>query len=413
MVNQLQKLLRKFYLRMQPKLNVILQFINTLYLETFENQTILCYGSLSPLLHLQLIPRSVSNKTRRVKQLAVGEDHVILLMQDGGLLGVGSNQYGQLGLPINRQNQVIQRLRDIQFQGLDTIKSETIKTIVSGQYLSIVMTLNKDKQQRVLQFGKIPGSQNFQEANNYILQEVIFKPNVLNKANEIEKDIQTTKINKIYSRYDTNIAIEGNKLYLWGDNLSGTILTKPELICQFDKQILQISVGQKHGLVLTKGSLTRKNYLYGWGDGTYGELGLQFQGRNLIKPELLNYFDDLSIAQIAVGGRHSLILDEQGQMYVMGDNSADQCATTDRRVYLPQKILCDEPIQEIYCGSEHNAAVNYDEEIYSWGGTVINKGWGKQKEQAIRLEQVEDTKQRQISMIDLSYSNTIIIATSD
>ena len=59
----------------------------------------------------------------------------------------------------------------------------------------------------------------------------------------------------------------------------------------------------------------------------------------------------------------------------MGDNSEDQCAMSGRRAYVPEKILKDFKVKEIYAGDSHSVAVSEDNQVYHWGGTVINTAW--------------------------------------
>ena len=68
--------------------------------------------------------------------------------------------------------------------------------------------------------------------------------------------------------------------------------------------------------------LTEDKKLYGWGDGTYGELGLDEELLPCEEPREIKVECDV-IKQIAVGARHSMVLDHKGVIYVMGDNSND------------------------------------------------------------------------------------------
>jgi alpha-tubulin suppressor-like RCC1 family protein len=93
----------------------------------------------------------------------------------------------------------------------------------------------------------------------------------------------------------------------------------------------------------------------------------------------------------------------------MGDNSEDQCAILGRRANVPEKILKEFRVSEIFAGETHNVALSEDNKLYSWGGSTINKSWIKQKSNESKLRLMEDLNLRKISLIDLSYSNTIVI----
>jgi alpha-tubulin suppressor-like RCC1 family protein len=55
---------------------------------------------------------------------------------------------------------------------------------------------------------------------------------------------------------------------MWGEDITNLRLRKPKLIYTFPSKVRQVAVGKRHAIVLTE-----EKGLYGWGDGTYGELG--------------------------------------------------------------------------------------------------------------------------------------------
>jgi alpha-tubulin suppressor-like RCC1 family protein len=70
-------------------------------------------------------------------------------------------------------------------------------------------------------------------------------------------------------------------------------------------------------------ALDERGKLFAWGDGTYGELGddeIQLSET----PRKIAYFDNkgIRIKSMAVGLRHSSVLDEDGKIYTFGDNSS-------------------------------------------------------------------------------------------
>jgi alpha-tubulin suppressor-like RCC1 family protein len=61
---------------------------------------IYAFGPLSPYLNFISVPKELKPVSRRVAKIALGEMHVVFLFA-GGEVGVcGSNEKGQLGLPI-------------------------------------------------------------------------------------------------------------------------------------------------------------------------------------------------------------------------------------------------------------------------------------------------------------------------
>jgi alpha-tubulin suppressor-like RCC1 family protein len=62
-----------------------------------------------------------------------------------------------------------------------------------------------------------------------------------------------------------------NRIYIWGENTSNLRLRKAKLFHAFNsvkQEVYEIAMGKRHGLIRTSEGI------YGWGDGTYGELGI-------------------------------------------------------------------------------------------------------------------------------------------
>jgi alpha-tubulin suppressor-like RCC1 family protein len=81
----------------------------------------------------------------------------------------------------------------------------------------------------------------------------------------------------IFTRYNTNVAVDINaRVFMWGENTSNLRLRKPKLFYSFPSShknkivIEEIALGKRHGIIRTNEA---KGGIYGWGDGTYGELG--------------------------------------------------------------------------------------------------------------------------------------------
>ena len=79
-------------------------------------------------------------------------------------------------------------------------------------------------------------------------------------------------------------------------------------------------MGKRHGIVRTD---EEKGSVYGWGDGTYGELGVSLEELPIEQPTKILFFKDKTIRMVAAGARHTLVLDTEGNLYAMGDNSED------------------------------------------------------------------------------------------
>lgn len=86
----------------------------------------------------------------------------------------------------------------------------------------------------------------------------------------------------------------------------GFIQRDPILFMQFKYPIQRVAIGIRHGLAIDE-----NQKLYGWGDGTYGELSENFENNKI------SYFDnkDIKVHSISAGHRHSVVIDTNGNIY--------------------------------------------------------------------------------------------------
>lgn len=214
----------------------------------------------------------------------------------------------------------------------------------------------------------------------------------------------------MFTRYNTNIAVDmKSRMFIWGEDSNNMRLRKPKLFYAFPQrnlQIMEVALGRRHGVVRTNEAL---GSVYGWGDGTYGELGMQ-DNLPIEKPMKIPFFENRKVAKIDSGARHTIVLDKDGNIFAMGDNSEDQCAISGRRANEPELILKDFKAVDIYAGDSHNIAISEEGGVFSWGGSVINSSWVQKNANESKLKLMEDLKRRKISIVSLAYSNTLIIS---
>lgn len=164
------------------------------------------------------------------------------------------------------------------------------------------------------------------------------------------------------------------RVFMWGENTDNLRLRKPKLFYKHPLSnvgIAQVVLGRRHGVIRTN---ERMGGVYFWGDGTYGELGTQ-EDIPIENPRKSRFFSVIAVTKIEAGARHTLVLDADGNIFAMGDNSEEQCAISGRRANEPEKILKDFRATDIFAGDSHNIAVSEDGSIYSWGGATINSSW--------------------------------------
>ena len=90
----------------------------------------------------------------------------------------------------------------------------------------------------------------------------------------------------------------------------------------------------------------------------------------------VHFFDDKNIIKIAVGGGHTLFLDQNGNIWSCGQNYYNVNGWMDKSYidmacYVPRRIKYfmqnKIKIKDIQCGASHSLALDVDGMVYSWG----------------------------------------------
>lgn len=112
--------------------------------------------------------------------------------------------------------------------------------------------------------------------------------------------------------------------------------------------------------------------LYTWGLNERGTLGTGESDANFSAPQKVTFPEEnVRISKVALGFRHSLALDENGKLWVWGQNAAGCLGNgTNNGEYLrprPLKVNSDQKIIDIAAGKNVSAAVTETGQLYTWG----------------------------------------------
>jgi alpha-tubulin suppressor-like RCC1 family protein len=113
------------------------------------------------------------------------------------------------------------------------------------------------------------------------------------------------------------------------------------------EKVSQVAAGFDHSLALTENGT-----VYAWGDNTYGQVGINSAKGIVSGPQKLEGLP--AISAISAGFRHSLALDNDGNIWVWGNNIAGQLGTGDRADH------------------RFSLATLADEKVYGWGAKCAN-----------------------------------------
>lgn len=285
-----------------------------------------------------------------------------LLLTDGKLYGCGYNQYGQLGLG-DCQN------RHFWTQICSPLIEMKISQCILGYAYTLIATLDNklygcgDNRYGQLGLGNLPNTMYLTEIPLYLPVGVTIKQIVANFSH-------------------TLLLTSEGKLYGCGDNKAGQLglgnlpntmyFTEIPLQLPVGVTINQIAAGKTHTLILTS-----EGRLYGCGDNSNGQLGLEdrLRSRNLIEIPLQWPVNEI-IRQISAGSYHTLILTSDDKLYGCGMNmdfqlGFDSCYSAPVSLISLPNLLSGEKIQQIVTGHRYTAMLISGGKLYTCGSNIF------------------------------------------
>ena len=128
----------------------------------------------------------------------------------------------------------------------------------------------------------------------------------------------------------------------------------------------------------------KDTYIYGWGKNTYGEIGVGTK-ENVLIPSPIKTFQSQIITNISSGGKHSILITDEGKLYICGSNmfgllgnNASNEVVTNQKYQNKFKIMnyleeSGEFITQVACAEFHSLCLNQEGQIFAWGGNLHNK----------------------------------------
>lgn len=303
---------------------------------------------------------------KNIVQVSAGVQFSLALTEDGNVYSWGDGRSGQLGLGNTSQQNTPREVT--------TLSGKNIVQIVAGSLHALALTADGE----VYSWGR--GSNGRLGLGDTINQDT---PRLI-------EALENREIIQIQAGSSHSLALtKSGDIYGWGRNLIGTTLgiitenenqTTPILINRqslVDNKIVQISASHSHNLALTE-----DGDVYAWGSNNSGALGLD-SGNGVIgiPTRVQGLISDKKIIGVETGGTgrsvssgHSFVITETGDVYSWGDNSAGQAGhrssgiTCHFKAPMHLESLSDKGIIQINLGGEHSLALTKDGNVYSWGG---------------------------------------------
>jgi len=202
---------------------------------------------------------------------------------------------------------------------------------------------------------------------------------VNNSSSQIYNEFYILRIKSVATGefHSCAITLEGN-VYCWGDNEYGQLGNN-----SFTDSTYPIAVDAPDGVKFSAITANRYHTLaidesgqvWGWGDNSAGELGDGTTTSHNV-PVQAALSEGISITKISTGIAHTLALDENGQAWAWGLNSLGRLGDgTETNSLTP--IMVSQPTNSVFTdvdtGLFHSLALDEDGQIWAWGSNSYGK----------------------------------------
>jgi len=278
-----------------------------------------------------------------IVDIAAGEQHTVILSEDGAVWATGNNSDGELGHPEEFGLAESFTLTPDVGEVMDIVAGDIQTFLIYADGTADAFGWNGDGQ---LGIGSDEDRQFGAAA------------------------VQTAGIEFISGGSGHTLAIDSNGDALgWGNNLSGEVgdntnddRTTPVFLPVLE-DVLGIDASRGGASSVAN---TEDGTLYTWGNNGQGQLGDAGDGTNALTPQVLDV--DFAAVDVAAGQSHMLALDTDGNVWGWGTNDFGQLGTgTATQVERPVQTAGITDVVAIDAGNDWSIALKDDGTVWVWG----------------------------------------------
>lgn len=274
------------------------------------------------------LPKKTHDEIHKVVKVACGRAHTVALTEEGVIFTLGNNSYGQCAREII-ENEVYLGSEVINRLSPEIFSNKRIESVSCGQDHSMFLTNSGE----IYSCGwSADGQTGLGHYNNQHRPELI------------QGDIKNEKIVKVSSTGDCVLA------------------------------------------------LNDKGEVFGWGNSEYNQILLESDEQQINVPIHLKYLKGVGkIIDIAAGGSFSMVLNDEGNVFVWGYGllgfgpKVDFCKNPTQipaALFGRNSFNPDNRVISINCGLYHMAAINSDNDLFMWGRNKFGSlGLGHENDQ--------------------------------
>ena len=292
-----------------------------------------------------------------VKDVACGESHTAVLLNNGKLIMLGSNEFGQCG--ISDESMFSASFHEVH------IKDEKFVRVSCGDNFTLAIT----KSGKIFSCG----------LNDH--WELGFESDGSVRIPTLVTSLFGVPVVSIACGSAHCLALSATgQVFSWGRNKYGNLglghtreAKGPHIISSLSGvRIVKVSCGSSHSAVL---SSTHRVFLFG--QNSFGQCG-QEDFENVLRPQEISHLKSELLIGVFCGSFHTVCLTKQRVIFAFGRNNSQQCSASaahTERIVVPSKVvaprLSDDKILFIACSSDstfaiiqdHSKAISFDSEI--------------------------------------------------
>lgn len=374
--------------------SILLQFSLEIYYEMFDKLPINSIVQLRKVNgNLKAIAEHYLSRELKVKQIACGQNHTLILLERGRVFAMGSNEQKQSGF-VDLKNRTLPT---------EIIGINRIETIVAGFKHSVLLSkenelwiMGDNADQQLAFQTKDPAPLSLQKVSQFQNVKTITASDFITAVID-----ETGTIHQVGKTAELKPYVFANEIRL----LPAWVPLPNENL-----DIVDISVGKEHALLLTKEGIA-----YGFGTNQSGELGA---GQAIAEYTKWTPLLQEKVRKIKATALGSLILTEAHELKAAGTNSERQLAPSNGVFYQFETIATDVAIFD--ANDRHTLYLQRDSacKLYGMGNNKFGQ-LGQEEESSLKKQdpdleaqksqQVDNTPSAPALMTHIKHTSTLAV----
>lgn len=328
-------------------------------------------------------------RNMKIREISGGGYHICVLTDDGTVLSMGWNRYGQLGTGDTKNRY---RPTPVKWQVNPAPRIAQVRC--SGRHTLLVAT---DGRLYAMGCGE-NGRLGLGNTENYCTPQLV-------------KALEGMRVKLVATTFwHSIVSTECNKTFVFGHGEEGKlgigsaedVLVPTEIPELRGREVVSASGGAWHTIIATK-----DRHVYTTGSNYWGQLGVPLKrtrgGNSRDRSDRLTEvrkLRGLPVIKASAGSNFNIVLTADNELYSFGCGSSGKCGLNSKEtVRTPRKIIFEHPVKDICNGSNHSIILTKDGQVFTFGwNKYCQLGNGSDKE-SYAPTLVEELRGVRVSMV--------------